>query len=189
MGMNNTALVTGSIGAISQRTGASLAETFVNADVVILVDVSGSMSDTDSRGGRSRYDVACEELAILQNGNPGKIAVLAFSNNTIFVPTGQPPLLGGGTDLAGALKFAKMADTGDMRFVVISDGEPADQGTALSEAAQYKGRIDVVYVGPEERPSGREFLRRLAALKGGQTVTADKAQQLASKTQTLLLAQ
>lgn len=182
-----SALVPGSIGAIAKSKRTSIAETFVNADVVIIVDTSGSMHLTDSRGGKSRYDVALEELATLQNTNPGKLAVIAFSNTTVFVPSGQPPMLGGGTDLAGALRFTKMADTGDIRFVIVSDGEPDDAQAALEVAATYKGRIDVVYVGPEDHPAGREFLTRLAQSKGGQAVTAKQATQLAAQTQKLLL--
>jgi hypothetical protein len=44
-----------------------------------------------------------------------------------------------------------------------------------------------VYVGPEDEREGREFLARLAAANGGQAVTADRAQQLAAKIETLLL--
>jgi hypothetical protein len=183
----NTAIIPGSIGAIAKREGISLAESFVSADVVALVDVSGSMDAGDSRGGLSRYDVACEELANLQNTNPGKVAILAFSHETIFCPSGQPPRLFGSTNLAGALAFARVADTGDMRFVIISDGQPDDAEAAMSEARKYRGRIDVVYVGPEYSPTGRDFLSRLAAARGGVTVTADKAQQLAAQTQRLLL--
>ena len=183
----NTAIIPGSIGAIAKREGMSLAESFANCDVVILVDVSASMNADDSRNGRSRYDVACEELAILQNGNPGKIAVLAFSNSTVFVPSGLPPKMFGGTDLRGALEFARMADTGDIRFVVISDGQPDDQDGALREASKYKGRIDVVYVGPETDRYARDFLTKLANTRGGLAVTADRAAELASQTQRLLL--
>lgn len=185
--MNTTAIIPGSIGAIAQREGISLAESFANADVVALVDVSGSMDAQDSTGGRSRYDVACAELANLQNANPGKVAILAFSNDTLFCPSGQPPKMFGSTNLAGALAFARVADTGDVRFVVISDGQPDDSESALSEARKYRGRIDVVYVGPESYPAGRDFLTRLAQVRGGVTVTADKAQQLAAQTQRLLL--
>lgn len=183
----NTALIPGSIGAIAQREGISLAESFASADVVAIVDVSASMDARDSRGGRSRYDVACEELAALQNANPGKVAILAFSDSTIFCPSGQPPRLFGSTNLAGALAFARVADTGDVRFVVISDGQPDDAEGALSEARRFRGRIDVVYVGPESSPMGRDFLTRLAQVRGGVTVTADRAAELATQTQRLLL--
>lgn len=183
----STAIIPGSIGAMAKREGVSIAESFANADVVALVDVSGSMDANDARNGKSRYDVACAELATLQNNNPGKVAILAFSNDTLFCPSGQPPKLFGGTNLAGALAFARMADTGDVRFVVISDGEPDNAEIALAEARRYRGRIDVVYVGPEDHPAGRLFLARLAAERGGVTVTADRAAELAAQTQRLLL--
>ena len=185
--MNNTALVaSGSLGALAAANKTSIAESFVNAEVVFLVDVSGSMAACDSRGGRARYDVALEELALLQQRNPGKLAIIAFSDSAVFVPYGQPPMLSGGTNLAGALRFARVADVDGMRFVVISDGEPNDEYSALQEAALYRGRIDVVYVGPEDAPFGRQFLSRLANARGGQVVTADRVCELASKTQFLL---
>ncbi|MFZ6028070.1 MAG: vWA domain-containing protein [Chloroflexota bacterium] len=179
--------VAGSLQAQATAHNKSLAETFIGADCVVLVDTSGSMSCEDSRGRRSRYEVACEELAQLQANLPGKIAVLSFSHDTLFCPSGVPQYMGGGTNLAGALKFAKVADVPDMRFIVISDGEPDDEGEALGAARTYRNRIDAIYVGPEDHPSGRGFLQRLAQASGGQTVTADRAQELAAATQRLLL--
>src|SRR5688500_19462779 len=37
-------------------------------------------------------------------------------------------------------------------------------------AKQYHNKIDVIYVGPEARPDGREFLKQLAKASGGQIV-------------------
>lgn len=179
-------IVKGSLTDIAAAQGHSLAQTFVNAEVVVIVDTSGSMKTPDSRGRQQRYAVACEELAALQGSLPGKIAVLSFSDNTLFCPDGKPFEQGGSTDLAGALKFARVADVPDMRFIVISDGEPNDANAALKEAAKYQNRIDVIYVGPEALPTGREFLTKLAAASGGQMVTADRAQNLLEATQKLL---
>lgn len=184
----SNAIVTGSLSDMARREGHTLAESFLSADAVVLVDVSGSMDARDSRGGLSRYDVALQELAELQKRLPGKVAVIAFSDSTMFCPGGQPPLLGSGTNLAGALRFAKVADVPGMRFVVISDGQPDDQGAALAVAATYKCRIDTIFTGPENDLSGgRAFLLELATASGGQSVTADRAQELAAKTATLLL--
>lgn len=184
--MNNQ-IIAGSINAIAQQSGKSIAETFVNADVIVIVDTSGSMSDHDSRGGRSRYEVACEELAQLQRNLPGKIAVLSFSDEVAFCPAGIPQFFQAGTQLDKALKFAKIADVPKMRFILISDGQPDDEQSALTVAKTYKNHIDVIYVGPETHPTGREFLQRLAATTGGKTVTADAAKQLADKVTHLLL--
>jgi len=179
-------IVPGSLGALSATNNLSIAESFIGVDAVLIVDVSSSMSLHDARGGKSRYEVVLEELGMLQRRNPGKLGIIAFSDLTLFIPHGQPPLLGGGTDLAGALRFARVADVDGMRFIVISDGEPNNETAALQEAALYRGRIDVIYVGPEDDPTGRRFLARLANASGGTIVTADRVYMLADKTQLLL---
>lgn len=183
----NTSIVVGSLADIAAKGNVSLAESFLNCEVTTIVDVSGSMDAHDSRGGQSRYTIALEELAKLQKARPGKVAVIAFSQSVEFVPGGVPPMLGGGTDLAAALRFARMADSASMRFVVISDGYPDDDKAALAEAASYQGRIDTVYVGPESDRYGRDFLARLAAANRGRAVTANRALELAATIETLLL--
>lgn len=181
------AIVQGSLGAIAQRDGKSIAESFVNADVIIIVDTSGSMAANDSRGGKSRYDVACDELKALQNNLQGKIALLSFSDDVIFCPNGIPFNYEGSTKLDAALKFAKMGDlSSGMKFIVISDGEPDNETEALAISRTYKNRIDTIYVGPDGG-AGQDFLRRLAQAGGGQNVTADRAKELANSVEKLLL--
>lgn len=187
---SQTQVVKGSLSDIAKATGASLAETFLSADVIVLVDTSSSMEAHDAPGGKSRYDAACTELANLQATIPGKVAVISFAStgSVMFCPNGQPFNLQGGTDLAGALGFAKVADVPDMRFVVISDGQPDSEREALKVAASYQNRIDTIFVGPEGDAHGRAFLAKLASAKNGQAVTADRVAQLASKVQYLLAA-
>lgn len=184
----NTSLVKGSIAAIAQQQGRSLAHSFVNVDCLILVDTSGSMGSRDSRGGRTRYDVACEELAQLQSTLPGKIGVLSFSSETVFCPNGVPVNLQGGTDLAGALQFAKIADVNGMRFVVISDGQPDEPDRALQVARTYQNRIDVIFVGSEMDGGARDFMNQLARSAGGVSITAPQVAALAATAQRLLSA-
>lgn len=164
-------IVKGSIGQLARESGKSIAQTFVNADMVVLVDTSGSMGTHDAPGGVSRYEAACRELASLQASLPGKVAVLSFSDTVQFCPTGTPTNLGGRTSLAGALEFAKIADVPGMRFIVISDGEPDSESEALAVARTYKNRIDAIYVGSELSGRGRAFLSELTRLSGGVSVT------------------
>src|SRR3990172_5407518 len=103
----NTQLVKGSLSAIAQQNNQSIAETFINADVIIIVDTSGSMAACDSRGDRSRYDVACEELKNLQASLPGKLALLSFSDDVIFCPSGVPFNYEGGDGQAFLKRLAK----------------------------------------------------------------------------------
>lgn len=180
-------LVPGSIAALAQEQGKSIAETFVSADCVVLMDVSGSMSSCDSRGMRSRYEVGCEELATLQRTLPGKIAVVSFANQAQFCPAGVPTPPGGGTNLAGALRFVKIADVTGMQFVVISDGYPDGPEAALAVAREYANKISTIYVGPEEDERGRWFLAELARVSGGVAVTAARAVELGAGLERLLL--
>lgn len=170
--------VRGSLQAIAQQEGQSLAESFLSADAIILVDVSGSMSGTP-------YEQACQELAKLQRDLPGKIAIIAFSDTTEFAPSGVPRFISGGTDLAGALRFVHVADGCNIRFVVISDGYPNDPEGTLREARKFQSRIDTVYIGPEGG-EGEAFLRKLAQASGGQSST-NKVHQIAERVERLLL--
>jgi hypothetical protein len=184
--VRSTALVPGSLGAVAEREGKSLAETFLSADAVVVVDTSGSMEECDARGGKSRYDVACEELRRLQRDLPGKIAVIAFSSWVQFEPSGVPTLLCGGTDMAEALRFVHPAD-GCVKFILISDGAPDSEAATLAVAKTFTSKVDTIYIGPEDDRSGADFLRRLAAATGGKSVTAEKASELAARVETLLL--
>ena len=183
----NTAIIPGSLGAIAKQENKSIAETFMSADCIIIVDTSSSMDNNDSRDGKSRYEVACEELARLQAEFPGKIAVLAFSNDVQFCPSGIPVFMGGCTAMAKALEFAKIADVPGMQFILISDGEPDEEEKTLAVARTYQNKISTIYVGPEERPVGRDFLYRLAQATGGQGITVDRAKELKSGIEKLML--
>lgn len=182
------AIVAGSVAAVARREGRSVAEQFLDVTTVVIVDTSGSMDQNDSRGGRRRIDVAREELAKLQAEFPGKLAIVAFAYDATFVPGGVPPEPYGGTDLAGALRFAKQLDVAGMRFIVISDGEPDNELDAIEVAKQYVSPISTVCVGPEHEPAGRRFLQQLAQVARGEHATADRAMELADAVKPLLLA-
>jgi hypothetical protein len=182
----SNAIVQGSIGAIAEVTGKSIAETFLNADCIVIIDTSGSMSARDSRGGRSRYDIACEELRNLQNSLPGKIAVINFSSKVQFEPSGVPMFLSCGTSMDKALRFVKVADIPGMKFILISDGYPDDPEDTLKVARTFKCHIDTIFIGPEGPDSGRDFLKRLSAVTGGSSIVAAQAVQLEAGVKALL---
>lgn len=173
------AVVPGSLQAVAESQNQTLAESFLSADAIVVVDTSGSMAGT-------AYQQACEELRKLQADLPGKVAVVAFSDKPEFAPSGTPRYIGSGTDLAGALQFVHVADDCGIRFVLISDGEPNDEAATLAEAKKFKSRIDTIFIGLEGEP-GAGFLRRLAQASGGQ-FEQNSVAQLASSVQRLLLA-
>jgi Mg-chelatase subunit ChlD len=182
----STSLVPGSLGAVATRNNTSIAESFLAADVIILVDSSGSMDAHDSRGGQSRFQVALDELTRLQADLPGKLAVVGFSSTVRFAPDGLPVFKGGGTNLSAALRFVAPAD-GTVRFIVVSDGQPDSPQECLQIVSSWRSRIDTVYVGPESERSGALFLEQLARAAGGKAVRANRACELAERVEALLL--
>ena len=178
----------GSVLDVATKNGKSIAETFLNCDVVTIIDTSGSMGTHDDDHSDSRYERACAELETLQNNIPGRVAVIAFSDMVMFCPNGKPIYFGLGTDMAKALLYAKIADVPGVRFILISDGQPYDEQETLSAAAQYKNKIDTIFIGSEKHPEGMEFLKRLSAKTGGTFVPTYEAKELQSSIEQLLLA-
>jgi hypothetical protein len=175
--------VPGSLEQVAKQNNQSIAETFVSADVIVLVDTSSSMANRDSLNGLSRYEMACQELKKLQGSLPGRIAVISFSSQQVFCPNGQPIDLSASTMLAEALQFVKVADIPPMRFIVISDGYPEG---ALKVAHQFQNRIDTIHIGLETDQAGIEFLKKLANVKDGQSKRAGQAIDLAQTATRLL---
>lgn len=182
--MNNE-ITAGSLSALAQQSGASLAETFLGADAVILIDMSSSMSADDAPGGRSRYDAAEEELRRLQEELPGKVAVVSFSTFPQFEPGGVPERLHGMTDMAKALQFVYPVDNTGVRIILISDGEPNSEEETLRVARKFETQIDCIFIGPEHG-HGREFLKRLAAETGGRAFKSSAPGLLKGAVQHLL---
>lgn len=164
---NDLTIAKGSLLDVANQNKTSLAETFIHADGVVIVDISGSMAQNDSRNGKSRYDVACQELLNLQKNFSGKIAIIYFHDNPAFCPTGILDRPQGGTNLAEALQMARIADSIlGFKFFLISDGEPDNEDLALQIASTYQNPIHTIYVGAE-MGRGRDFLQKLAHLKQG----------------------
>lgn len=187
-----TEITKGSIADLMNNENVSLAESFMACECIVLFDVSGSMNNMDGYS-ESRFERGIKELRSIQAEMPGKYAIIQFADRVDFMPGGVPAMgmSGSGTDLTSALKYAKIADEiPDMRFVVISDGEPNNNTTALKLASGYKNRIDTIFIGEEHNTwsaHARDFMRQLAQMSGGDSVTT--AAENIGKTVTLLLSE
>ncbi len=186
--MNNQSLIRkGSLQESQARKGVTFAEAFLTVDAILLVDVSGSMSahDVVIEGGlRSRYDEAQLQLERLQRKFPGRLAIVAFSDNAEFCPAGVLPRIQGGTDLLNALRYVSPADGCGLKFIVASDGEPNSPEETLRYANKtLTNRIDTIHIGSSER--GRKFLEELSAASGGTAI--DKGVDLLEESITKLL--
>ena len=181
-------LITGSLSQVATQNNQSLAETFLSCDVLLIVDMSSSMNTIDAKGGRSRYDVAEEDVIRLQGKFQGKVALIVFSSKVQFCPTGIPIRLGGGTELAKALEYVQVADDCGIKLIIISDGEPFDPDECLRIAKMFKSKIDTVFIGNEsDLYGGRAFLTKLAAFTGGQSLKSDTPGLLAENVEMLML--
>ncbi len=181
-------IVTGSLSQVAQANNQLLAETFLSCDVLLIADMSSSMGATDAPGGKSRYDVAEQDIIRLQGKYQGKVALICFSNSVEFCSTGKPIRLGGGTDLVAALTYIKVADDCGIKLIIISDGEPNDSDKCLQIAKTFTSHIDCVFVGPEsDLYGGKAFLEKLANITGGSFQQSDAPGLLAESVEVLML--
>ena len=185
--MDNT-LIIGSIGQIAQSTGQALAETFLSASAILILDCSGSMSANDAPDGKSREQAAREQLIRLQATHKGKLALVCFADYAIFAPTGLPVNCGSMTNMVAALKYVQPADDTSTQFILISDGSPNDEKETLQVAKEFKTAIETIYIGPEnDREGGRTFLEKLARTTGGKAMISDAPGLLGNGIERLLL--
>ena len=184
----NKQIVIGSLSAVAKNNNQSLAKTFLSCDVLLVADMSSSMEAHDAPGGKSRYQAAENDIIRLQKNHSGKVALVCFSNTVEFCPNGIPIRLGGGTQLAKALKFIKVADDCDIKLIIISDGEPNDKNKCLRIARTFTSKIDTVFVGPEsDLYGGRAFLEKLAQVTGGTFQQSSEPGLLAESVEMLML--
>lgn len=182
------AIIPGSLQAISQHDGATLAESFLSCDALVVMDMSGSMDMPDTPTGETRRKVATDHLIKLQKNHPGKLALICFADYAIFCPAGLPQQCGGSTKLDRALEYVKVADGAGLKIIIVSDGSPNDPGKCLEIARGFENHLDTIYVGPEDdREGGRAFLAKLASLTGGQSLKSDSPGLLEPSVERLLL--
>ena len=146
--MNNPIII-GSQSDIANKQNISLAESFLSAEMILLVDVSGSMNYNDAPNNMNRWEYAQKQLTHLQGLYPGKIALVEFSSNVFYQPGGKMSPPNGSTDMAAGLKFVKVADDCELKIIIVSDGDPDSKNQALNEASKFKTQIDAIYCGKE----------------------------------------
>lgn len=172
----------GSLADVAGRHGIRVEQAFMMAAVVVLFDSSISMIQR-LRSGETRYDAAIRELAALQRGRPGEIAVVSFADAPYFRPLGIPQQPDGRTNLALALEFVRLADEFDMQFVIITDGEPDSEGEALREAKRFRHRLNTVYIGDDPEGEAAHFLAHLARQSGGKRIVSVDAMNMSTAIQ------
>ncbi len=173
------ATITAALSTGDWRLAEGPAELPVPPVMVVILDVSYSMDDRDAmyKGQRvRRIDAAKAQLIEIQAQFPGQVAIIAFSDEAQAVPGGVAQEPNGWTNLHLALELARQADTGAMKFCIISDGLPQMQESAYREAEKFSVPLDVIYVGGQSE--GRRFMQDFAQKTGGQFYTDASTMQL-----------
>ena len=172
----------------AQKTGITLAESFLDLEMVILLDVSGSMETKDAPGGKTRSEAAQEALTTIQGNNPGKVGLVCFADYTSYCSDGRIADCGSGTMLEKGLRELRELDDLGIKLVVVCDGEPLDKQKALNEAKKFSSPLNAIFIGPEDDLyGGRAFLQRLVDLSGGQFIQSDAPGMLQDGVERLLL--
>jgi hypothetical protein len=131
---------------------------------VVAMDVSISMASFVGLTGKTRHDNLQQSVAnVMAKGVPPSTFWLAFNDKTVIVERPQDglPPPDGGTDLAGCLLEARRYRP--TRLLVISDGEPNDKASALTNALLLSCQISTIFCGDEADRAPQRFLRELAA--------------------------
>jgi hypothetical protein len=139
-----------------------------------VVDCSGSMHDSLGSHGMTKMDQLMIALRHALERDP-KLVIIAFASTSEVTTIDKLELhrgahLGGGTDVAGALRVAEKLRP--KRTLIISDGLPDNAPEAESVASRMKGAVDAIYCGPDSHPAVA-WLRSLTKIGSGSTWTWD----------------
>ncbi len=125
-------------------------------ETVFVLDVSGSM---DGMSGKQRK---IDHLRDVMSKYPTAHKV-CFSDDVYL--TQDIPEPRGGTSLDKTFRY--LAKTNNFKkIVLVSDGEPNDEGEALNEAVTLGAKVDIVFIGTKGS-RGERFMERLAERTGG----------------------
>lgn len=194
MNTNTSTALVGSIAQVANAKGQTEADAMLEAQVVVFIDTSLSMGTPDAGPSHSetRYDVACDELAVLQSQRPGEIVVGSFSNYAVWCPDGVPTNQCGGTDILGAIHaFNDAGFDGLLPLTIMCDGEVGDaqEIEAKRIVRGMKSKINTIFIGDaksEDGKRGAKFLKELARVGRGQHAVTIEPGMLAKPTMLML---
>lgn len=177
-------IIKGSIHDVAESMAGGLPQAMSEAEVVVVVDVSGSMTSYDGEP-KARWQRAQDVLTDLQGQYSGKIVLVPFSTDVEFSFSGMLPPCNGGTNMDKALRFVRDLSSA-YQIVLVTDGEPNSREATIAEAKKLHSPLTVMYVGAENDMRAREFLNELAQVSGG-TFTVTKPELIGGGIKGLLV--
>lgn len=134
----------------------------------VLADISASM--LESVGSATKYDLLKKALSDSLIDWKSQ-HLIAFSSIPEPCTSSTLPLPSGNTALDRAIKYIsteKPAFT-----LIITDGQPDDEQSALGAADDLTGIIDVLFIGRDNDFNAISFLKKLSARSGGRMFVRD----------------
>jgi hypothetical protein len=129
----------------------------VLADTVFLLDVSGSMNE--KVGKERKIDHLRDVMSSYPNANKFCFSDDVYNKQNIPEPNGS-------TNLAKGFRYLQNTEFKAKRVVLVSDGEPDNESSALNEANKLFVPVDIIYIG-DKGSRGERFMERLASSTGG----------------------
>jgi len=164
----NRDVIKGSVYDVATSKGVKPEDVLAEADVVVMIDISSSMTDR-TNDGRTRFDKAVDALTDIQKSFPGRVVLISFADGAKMELSGMPTRPSGMTNIKGALEIAKNFDGMDTKFYLISDGEPncGPDSDIFDLAATFEDPINCIFIGEDRDLDGIAFMKELAKLTGG----------------------
>jgi len=164
--MGKELVAKGSITDLSKSADTAL--TLLDAKLVLICDRSSSMCAADAMNGKTRAEIEDQIVSDLQEKYPGQIVLEAFANSAILCLNGVLPYPDGrATNMAPAFQLASTLVGVGMRAILLTDGESTDTEAEMLSAAQpLKGKLDIVFIGPD-LAAGRKSMEKLAKAVNG----------------------
>ena len=144
----------------------------VDARLLAILDLSGSMAQKDAgEGNQRRVDVLKDALGQLVESFPNQVVAIGFNSDAFSIQLNVALKPEGCTSLYKALVLADVQAKIIGNVVLVSDGQPTDgkndDSLALVQGWSLAGvKFSVVYCGPEGG-MGEQFLHRLTKAGGG----------------------
>lgn len=171
----------GSIFDVASERGVKPEEILLDADVVVMLDQSYSMEDRDG-GGQTRHQRAVAALEQIQRTFPGRVVLVTFSDFAEFRLNGIPTGPNGGTNMAAGLEMAHQLDGMDMRFFLVSDGQPTCGDALVYDwAKRFTDPINTIFIGSDFDAAGQQVMKEVSRLSGGLASGRIEPQMLGSQ--------
>lgn len=150
---------TGQVAKVAKRINTD------NKNLVIVIDLSGSMADP-IESGKSKISVLREAVAQVNSD-----IAIGFNSKAFAVELGQIPDPMGNTRLDLALELATHSNP--RHTLVVSDGLPDSEANSLIAASKLPGTIDTLYIGRDDNQKAIAFMHLLAVIGCGHSQTCD----------------